>query len=579
MQIIPGQSSPLSYLPLDMFQASYSTGKSTTLFADLLKPDTSGLVNTSLPEAGMSAASQISSAVQNPQVVSAKAVQLADPAMPSDRASESMSSVKMTQADLDKLKEKLEAAGVSKEKIDDLDKKVQSPDGLTWGQMLHAVHQNVLENATKPVNLTEDDKTAISSLLSKLGFDTRQAAELTGDLAAGKGGKVLNAISAKLRAMDPRDSITLDKDEAAALGKALKLPAEAQQKLMEQFASQDSLSLTAGDAKHLFGAIRGEYAGVQAQAAGAMKAIHDAVKPVMAQAQESQGIVQQGLETKAQADQLKTAPLVKDAPDQNSAQTQSHTQAKNGQGTGTGTGSGNQPDPGQVQKDPRQRGSGNQEFNGTQDGKGTPERAWSEFVSKVRMESDTQLSSDGRLMAGTGLAGQSATLGQVLAKTTGDPAAAKAQASDFLDQVQSGLLKNMGQGVKQLTLELTPDNLGKLNVVLSVKGKEVQAVIKAESPEAEKLLADNLQQIKQSLENQGLTVSKLEVRTGLSQDSNLGQQWAGADKHNLSQERRDALERMRASSILSGDGGGLAQQMQSQGVAVKNSQGGLDIIA
>jgi len=135
--------------------------------------------------------------------------------------------------------------------------------------------------------------------------------------------------------------------------------------------------------------------------------------------------------------------------------------------------------------------------------------------------------------------------------------------------------------VKQLTLELTPDNLGKLNIMLTVKGKDVQAVIRADSPEAEKVLAENLQQIKQSLENQGLTVSKMEVRPGISQDSNLGQQWAGADKHNQSQDRRDALERLRTSSLLAdlAGGSGLAQGMQNTGAEVKISQGGLDIVA
>ncbi|WP_243358694.1 flagellar hook-length control protein FliK [Fundidesulfovibrio terrae] len=577
MQIVPSQISPLNFLSLDMFQVPSLAGRGASYFADLLKPGGDTASASAMPQAALdtlanTAAPQIA---QTSQVVSAKAAQLAEPEMPGEHLNESMSSVKLTQDDFDKLKDKLESAGVPKEKVEELGKKLQSPDGLTWGQLMQTVHKEVLAQATKPVNLTDEDKSAISSLLTKLGFDAKQSGEMIDAMASGKSGKVLNAIYAKIGTLDPDQTISLGKDEMAALGKALKLPDSTQQRLMAQFGNQDSLDITGDAAKQLFAQIKGEYAGVLSQAKDALKAAHDAIAPVMEQARERVGIAQQGLEAKTQADQFKTDHMVKDAQDGNAkpSQSQSQSQAKNQPGTG------GQSDSGQVQKDPRQGTLGNQDSGGASSQKNSQGNAWSEFVAKVRTDTDSQLTSDGRLMAGAGLAGQASSAAAATLAKGADTQVLKAQSTQFLDQVQTGLLKNMGQGVKQLSLELTPDNLGKLNVVLSVKGKDVQAVIKAESPEAEKMLSENLQQIKQSLENQGLTVSKLEVRTGLSQDSGLGQQWGGAEKHNLSQERREALERMRTSSILSGDGGGLARQMQSSGAEVKISQGGLNIIA
>jgi flagellar hook-length control protein FliK len=583
MQIVPSQASPLSYLSLDMFQVPSLSGKGAYSFADLLMPGSgTGSAPSQMSQASYDTLANTPAppVAQAPQVLSAKTAQLADPEMPGSHASESMSNVKLTQDDFDKLKDKLESAGVPKEKVEELGKKLQSPDGLTWGQLMRSVHQEVLAQATKPANLTDQDKSAISSLLSKLGFDPKQTGEMMDSLSAGKSGKVLNAIYAKLSAMDPDRTVTLGKDEMAALGKAMNLSPQAQQRMLAQFGNQDSLELDGHLAKQFFAQVKGEYAGVLAKAQDSLKAVHEAMAPVMEQARERAGIAQQGMETKAQADQFKTDHLVKDQdggakPSQPQAQSQS--QGKNQPGTG------GQSDPGQVQRDPRQGTAGNQDSGGASGQKNaqanTQGNAWSEFVAKIRTESDTQLTADGRLVAGTGLAGQASQAAAAgLAKGT-DSQVLKAQSSQFLDQVQTGLLKNMGQGVKQLSLELTPDNLGKLNVVLQVKGKEVQAVIKAETPEAEKMLAENLQQIKQSLEDQGLTVSKLEVRTGLSQDSNLGQQWGGAEKHNLSQERREALERLRTSSILTSDGGGLARQMQNSGAEVKISQGGLNIIA
>jgi flagellar hook-length control protein FliK len=238
------------------------------------------------------------------------------------------------------------------------------------------------------------------------------------------------------------------------------------------------------------------------------------------------------------------------------------------------------PEANALHRDGRQPGSqsSGSEKENSQESKSSHERSWGEFVSKIRAEGASQASSDGSAAYAQGVSSNLFSQAQKMAQTT-EGHAGTTQSSQLLDQVESGILKNLGQGTKQLSLELSPENLGKLNVILTVKGKEVQAVIRAESPEAEKVLAENMSQLKQALENQGLTVSKLEVRTGLSQDSSLGQQWAGADKHNLSQEKREALERMRTSTLLAGGSDELVHQMQYSGTAVKISQGGLDIVA
>lgn len=590
MQIIPAQILSLGMPALSYYQGSPTT-KGSGIFADMLKPDYPAVpasTDQSDPSSSVQAVLQPA-----PGRVAASATQLSEPDVPRSQADGPLRNVKMTQEDYSDLKDKLEAAGVPKDQVEELGRKIQSPEGLTWGQFMVSLHQIALDSVMKPVNLTDDDKAAVSSLLTKLGFEPKRASQLTDALANGKPGQVLNAITARLKNLDPDQPLTLSKDEVGALGKALNLSGKAQQQLLAQFQGQDSLDLTADGARQLFASIKGETAGLLAQAQVTMKSLADQVEPVMFKAQGRMNLSQEAMNAKAQATQA-TAPQAfrnpqetagKDAS-QNASQNQNSNQNQNANqnfkdeagNPGWGRGQSGSDSPG-FQKDARQNGQGLSDHGAVHDSKSSADQTWGDFLGKIRVDGQTQTTPDALLTAGQSIAVPVTAQAQTLAKGT-DPTAAKTQSSQFLEQVESGILKNMGQGVKQLSLELTPETLGKLNVVLTVKGKDVQAVIKAETPEAEKVLSDNLQQLKQTLENQGLTVSKLEVRTGLPQDSNLGQQWAGTDKHNLSQERREALERMRTTSLLSGgDGAGLAHQMQSSGAEVKNSQGGLDIIA
>ncbi len=65
----------------------------------------------------------------------------------------------------------------------------------------------------------------------------------------------------------------------------------------------------------------------------------------------------------------------------------------------------------------------------------------------------------------------------------------KVSAPKVMRQVDDAFIKTLSNGTKQLTVQLTPENLGKLNIMLQVNGKEVNAVIRAESADAAKIIA------------------------------------------------------------------------------------------
>ncbi len=109
-----------------------------------------------------------------------------------------------------------------------------------------------------------------------------------------------------------------------------------------------------------------------------------------------------------------------------------------------------------------------------------------------------------------------------------------------VDQVKGGMLKNLGQGRSELTLQLNPPDLGKMSLVLQVQNKDVLGLIKTNNPEVARFIQQNLHTIQQGLEQQGLKVSKLDVQTQLAQEDSS--QWFGQEGHNQAREHRQQME-------------------------------------
>ncbi len=123
-----------------------------------------------------------------------------------------------------------------------------------------------------------------------------------------------------------------------------------------------------------------------------------------------------------------------------------------------------------------------------------------------------------------------------------------------------------------------------LTLILSVKSGEVKALIRAENPEATAALAGQMDQLRATLEEQGLKVAQLDVETQLPNDTTK-EQWTGADmaQYNKEQEMREQARFMRLAKLRRESGTTLAQDMQNEGMREENAasgpQSGLHIIA
>ncbi|PIE68960.1 MAG: hypothetical protein CSA21_04605 [Deltaproteobacteria bacterium] len=148
-----------------------------------------------------------------------------------------------------------------------------------------------------------------------------------------------------------------------------------------------------------------------------------------------------------------------------------------------------------------------------------------------------------------------------------------------LDQLQQGAFRNLGQGRKQLTLHLNPAHLGSVHVVLQVKGKEVNAVLRTSQEEVTSILGDQMAQLKEQLERQGLRVNKLEVQNQMT-SHDQSHQWNGGSEHNASREQLEAGMRELRWRTLQREGEVLAQDMHNPGHRVDISpHQGLDCFA
>ena len=140
----------------------------------------------------------------------------------------------------------------------------------------------------------------------------------------------------------------------------------------------------------------------------------------------------------------------------------------------------------------------------------------------------------------------------------------------------------MGQGRQQLTLQLNPPELGSLTLNLKVFGKEVHAVLRAENQEARQIIAENLPLLRQSLEAQGLKVSRLDVQTQLQEQNQFTQLWQGMDGRKFQEQgaktQWGALGRGQARTGASGQGGPSEPDHSIPGYHA-GREGGINLIA
>lgn len=119
-------------------------------------------------------------------------------------------------------------------------------------------------------------------------------------------------------------------------------------------------------------------------------------------------------------------------------------------------------------------------------------------------------------------------------------------ALDIRSQVQDSVLTMMRNGARRLEVSLNPVELGQMAVALTMKNGEINAVIQTEKAESASLINQQIEVIRQELENQGFKVQNIDVEVGFSNfaEGDNGHGWEGMQQHNNEQAFRENLQNL-----------------------------------
>ncbi|HBR07146.1 MAG TPA: hypothetical protein DD766_09275 [Desulfovibrio sp.] len=536
--------------------------------------------------------------------------------------------IKMTREDLEAMRAGLKGYGLSQHEINEIESKISSEEGLTWGQFVRNLSEKMRAASTSTqISVTENQD--LQSFFQKLGYSPTKAKAQIKALSQGQTASVLAGVQNALSTLPQDRSLALTEREmttflnvslrSSGLSSGTDKQAASISSQLAQAVSQVAASGSLPkNVLQLLGQFK-EEAAQQAQNQATkdfklVKLVGDTLKksadrddlwtPVDPEAQTQKILLQANSgvskEIKENAEAQRnalTAPKARkdnDAPakqpqSQQQTQQQSKVQAveaaavKQPQETKAAV---SQEEPLDLQNAKRPAAKAeviaahateHAEIKADSSQNSGSENAWNEFFGKLSAEQNvTATRVDGSKTQSFALFDTAQTL-----NTTSVTEAAKnaVLTRAALNQLQNAVLSNQGQGRTQLTLQLKPENLGTLSVILQVKNKEVQAVIRAENQETGKMLAANLESLRQSLEEQGLKVARMEVQTGLS--GNTGQDaWLGQENHNLAREQQEALTAMKMRwRIMTGDDTGLTQEtVLAQQQSLQN-ESGLHLVA
>jgi len=461
---------------------------------------------------------------------------------------------RMTKEDLEEVREDLKEYGMTDDEISKIEEKVNSEDGMTWGQFVSVVAQKAAE--LRKVELSGEQKTQLGSFFSKFGFSSKESDQLISQLEKGNFSKVMSELQKKIDAMPSDQQLLFSKDEIEAFSTAMSFSKEFTSQLKELFGK----NMLGKDMKEAFTLIRQEMANMDKKDQDLVKAVGKVFASAVGDKTAETTVAKQineavDLKPRVAEDNLKGEAKedFKQALETRK-ETVSDTQVRKSAEKSL-------PEKAEVDKHHSEQET---ESNNT----------WNQFNDKLREDVSTsgkaQTKSETADALKTGLA-EAGT-------TSSTKAWEKVAAPKIMKQVETAVLKTLNNGTKQLTLELNPDNLGKLNVVLQVQGKEVTALIKADNADTAKIINENIDVIKNALENQGLKVEKLEVQAGLTGNQD-DRNWFGQDQHNMARDR-DAMVAMRNHmKNMRGNGGVLAQDLQSVREQAIYADQGLHVIA
>lgn len=478
--------------------------------------------------------------------------------------------IKITPMDFARVRESLQKYGLAKVDIDELEDRMNSKGGLTWGQLVSTLMQKTHELGEGKISnlLSAPQKQELDTFFQKIGFTPDESKGLLKDIEQGRFRDVLAVLQKKLDALPPDRLLQLSPKGVHALAEAMKAPVELRDRLVSLLGSGERETFGISEIKNALSQLQSEDAARLVARRDALAELQKDLTTILRDAKERATGTDGGAADEARKkiiakdkdETLVERFLGKDAKDDQKAQAET-VRGRDGEQPGR------ERDPGENARDTRDT----REMN-ARAAKDDPS-GWKTFFERLDERGGEMRQATVRFMEQAQLRAQDA------APKAESPAAKYSDRAIF-EQIDKGLFKNLQNGASRLTLQLEPENLGQVHLTLQVQGKEVRALIRTEHQDVTRVLAEQLAQVRESLEQQGLRVAELEVKTGLSDNSLEGRQWTSAEQHNMEQQRQlmaDLRNRMRV--LREVIDGGAPREEAAQSVATLLKENGLYVVA
>ncbi len=492
------------------------------------------------------------------------------------------------------LREKLEEAGISEETLDTVLQQAAGSGGISWNQLFQKLQQDLATNAqAEPATFAPHTRNALQSLLQKLGFTNEEVTTLTEQTERGHLYGAWQALSGKINSLPETAQISIDRQELRSLAKAMRLPAQAENRLISVMQDAKSMTMSPAALQHALAEIGSAVSEIQTALDGRLDQLRDIIRPAMNKALEANTKTAQA-DNRQTRDTANSLLLMRDSSrsritstlyDEPYATEEAPPQVQKrgippqaSQDTIAGTRTPLSGD--QDAKTSGEQGKPGQEKHGQ-----TRQESFKESLGTADAVTDKHHSAAEKIIKHAEIRHTeqpiiSASMQQRMSAQEfhHQQVADKTQSTRVFEQVEKGLLENLRNGQRRLTLRLDPPELGKVAVTLSVINKEITAIIRPESPEAVKAVNDQLHQLRLSLEQQGLKVERLEVQQQL-QDSSSSPSWQGAEQHNQARQKQQWLQREQRMAAIRREGDSLAQEMQVPEHKARITTSAVDIIA
>jgi flagellar hook-length control protein FliK len=146
------------------------------------------------------------------------------------------------------------------------------------------------------------------------------------------------------------------------------------------------------------------------------------------------------------------------------------------------------------------------------------------------------------------------------------------------ERIEQGIIRNAAQGARQIILRLDPPDLGRLTLNLTVANGEIKALIRTEHSEVTRAVAEQLAQLKNSLEEQGFKVADLDVQTRTQDQADM-QNRDGSRQQELKEKMEAEAEFLRLARLGEREEETLAWSMQNNTHTATIAETGLHLVA